>query len=96
MISSLMIVTSLAMLAFPKQLRGNRIPAPHQIESIDAHKPAPKTEQPEEDTAPQLKGIFVHNFVGFSSHFDAIVLMIRKHFNYFYRFPEDNSTPFEK
>lgn len=57
MISSLMIVTSLAMFAFPKQLRGNRIPAPHQIESIDAHKPVPKTEQSTEDTAPQLKGI---------------------------------------
>lgn len=57
MISSLMIVTSLAMFTFPKQLRGNRIPAPHQIESIDAHKPTPKTDQPEEDVqAPRMKG----------------------------------------
>lgn len=56
MISSLMIITSLAMLAFPRQLRGNRIPAPHQIESIDAHKTAPKLEQPEEESIPQLKG----------------------------------------
>lgn len=56
MISSLMIVTALAMLAFPKQLRGNRIPAPHQIETIDGHKSAPKTELPEEESIPQLKG----------------------------------------
>lgn len=56
MISSLMIVTSLAMLAFPKQLRGNRIPAPHQVDAIDAHKTAPKTDQPEEESVPTLKG----------------------------------------
>lgn len=58
MISSLMLVTAMAMFAFPKQLRGNRIPAPNQIESIDAHKPDPKTKQPdEEDPVPQLKGL---------------------------------------
>lgn len=56
MISSLMIITSLAMLAFPKQLRGNRIPAPHQVDSIDVHKPVTKMEQPEEESVPQLKG----------------------------------------
>lgn len=60
-----MIITSMAMFAFPKQLRGNRIPAPHeQIDSIDAHKSSTKMEQqqqlqqqPDEDTPPQLKGI---------------------------------------
>ncbi|XP_031619766.1 solute carrier organic anion transporter family member 74D isoform X2 [Contarinia nasturtii] len=55
MISSLMIITSLAMLAFPKQLRGNRIPAPHQVDSIDVHKTINKIEQPEEESKPQLK-----------------------------------------
>lgn len=67
MISTLMIITSLAMFAFPKQLRGNRIPAPHeQIDSIDAHKSTTKVEQQqqqvEEDAPPQLKGM---NFVQF-------------------------------
>lgn len=59
MISSLMIITSLAMLAFPKQLRGNRIPAPNQVDSIDAHKTTPKTDQPEEESVPQLKGLTI-------------------------------------
>lgn len=58
MISSLMIIASLAMFAFPKQLRGNRIPAPHQIDAIDGHKAAPKIE-PEEESIPQLKGMHV-------------------------------------
>lgn len=59
MISSIMIVTSLAMLAFPKQLRGNRIPAPHQVDAIDAHKTAQnvKVEPQEEESIPQLKGV---------------------------------------
>lgn len=58
MISSLMIVTSIAMLAFPKQLRGNRIPAPNQIETMDAHKAMPKIQktEEEEESKPQLKG----------------------------------------
>lgn len=66
MISSLMIVTSLAMLAFPKQLRGNRIPAPHQVDAIDAHKTAPKAEQQEEESVPTLKG----------RHFEIIILFL--------------------
>lgn len=59
MISSLMIITSIAMLAFPKTLRGNRIPAPHQVDSIDAHKSVQttKVEPQEEESIPQLKGI---------------------------------------
>lgn len=57
MISSLMIVTSLAMLAFPKTLRGNRIPAPHRVDSIDAHKSVAKVEPQEEESVPQLKGV---------------------------------------
>lgn len=59
MISSLMIVTSIAMLAFPKQLRGNRIPSPHQVETIDAHKAMPKVQKDdeEEELRPTLKGI---------------------------------------
>lgn len=59
MISSIMIVTSFAMLAFPKQLRGNRIPAPHQVDAIDAHKTAQnaKVEPQEEESIPQLKGV---------------------------------------
>lgn len=55
MISGLMIITSIAMLAFPKQLRGNRIPSPHQVESIDAHKVIKKEEKLDEER-PQLKG----------------------------------------
>lgn len=62
MISTLMIFTSLAMLAFPKQLRGNRIPAPYQIESMDAHKPIQKLEEEEEETKPQLKGMHIYDF----------------------------------
>lgn len=54
MISVLMIITSLAMFAFPKQLRGNRIPSPHQ--AIDAKK-KPPAEVEEEDVKPQLKGM---------------------------------------
>lgn len=50
-----MMITSVAMLAFPKQLRGNRIPSPHQVETIDAHKPLQKVEEAE--LRPQLKGI---------------------------------------
>lgn len=70
MISTLMIITSTAMLAFPKQLRGNRIPAPHQVESIDAHKTAPKVEQqPEEESVPQLKGGYFMRCVFVSSNF---------------------------
>lgn len=67
MISTLMIITSIAMLAFPKQLRGNRIPAPHeQIDSIDAHKSSAKVEQQQplqqhqqldDEAPPRLKGI---------------------------------------
>lgn len=68
MISTLMIITSIAMLAFPKQLRGNRIPAPHeQIDSIDAHKSTAKVEQQQQlqphhqqlddEAPPRLKGI---------------------------------------
>lgn len=53
MISILMIITSLAMFAFPKQLRGNRIPSPHQ--AIDSHKKSPPPIE-EEDAKPQLKG----------------------------------------
>lgn len=56
------------MFAFPKQLRGNRIPAPHeQIDSIDTHKSSAKIEQqqqqqqqplqqPDDEAPPQLKG----------------------------------------
>lgn len=60
MISALMIITSIAMLAFPKQLRGNRIPATHQVDTIDAHKSAANKleQQPEEESIPQLKGTF--------------------------------------
>lgn len=65
MISTLMVITSMAMFAFPKQLRGNRIPAPHeQIDSIDTHKSTTKAEQqqsemqqPDDDAPPQLKGM---------------------------------------
>lgn len=56
MISVLMMITSVAMLAFPKQLRGNRIPSPHQVETIDAHKAMQKVEEVE--VRPQLKGIY--------------------------------------
>lgn len=76
MISGLMIITSLAMFAFPKQLRGNRIPSPHQ--SIDPHKQESKVE--EEDVKPQLKGkngasylsqsVFNFNLVSFSYRID--------------------------
>lgn len=57
MISALMVVTSLAMFAFPKQLRGNRIPSPHQ--SIDAQKTPTKVEV--EEPKPKLKGWFSYN-----------------------------------
>lgn len=66
MISGLMIITSIAMLAFPKQLRGNRIPSPHQVESIDAHKATPKEDKLEEER-PQLKGTHnVYRFLSFA------------------------------
>lgn len=70
MISTLMIITSMAMLAFPKQLRGNRIPAPHeQIDSIDAHKSTAKVEQQQQqhhqqlddEAPPRLKGISINS-----------------------------------
>lgn len=77
MISTLMIITSIAMLAFPKQLRGNRIPAPHeQIDSIDAHKSTAKVEQQQQlqqhqllddEAPPRLKGILIILF--FSTFF---------------------------
>lgn len=77
MISTLMIITSMAMLAFPKQLRGNRIPAPHQVESIDAHKTAPRVEQqPEEESIPQLKGGYLMRcFVLFPQIFAHITII---------------------
>lgn len=96
MISSLMIITSVAMLAFPKQLRGNRIPAPHQVESIDAHKAAPKVEQqPEEESIPQLKGkpfntIALPSFWSTNSksfNFDSFLSP---------RFPKDDQKTLEK
>lgn len=92
MISSLMIITSLAMFAFPKQLRGNRIPAPHeQIDSIDAHKSSTKMEQqqqlqqqPDEDAPPTLKGINSAFFVSCMTFF----LMISKCHHEFADFPK--------
>lgn len=49
-----MILTSIAMFAFPKQLRGNRIPSPQQTKSFDGEKPVVK--EVEEEAKPQLKG----------------------------------------
>lgn len=64
----------MAMLAFPKQLRGNRIPAPHQVESIDAHKTVPNVEQKiEEETIPQLKGLLHYQCVYFIFLFGIFV-----------------------
>lgn len=92
MISSLMIVTSLAMFAFPKQLRGNRIPAPHQIESIDAHKTAPKLEQPEGELKPQLKGTHFSTTFFFFYFFDRCRVIYTFFFSItkFHRFPKDD------
>lgn len=51
MISSLMILTALAMFAFPKHLRGHRIPSPHQTNATTKDEIAKE----EIERAPQLK-----------------------------------------
>lgn len=67
MISSLMIITSMAMFTFPKHLKGSRIPAPGKIQEIEAEKKLKKQVE-EEESKPQLKGlqtnIFSHLLTG--------------------------------
>lgn len=53
LISSLMIMASLAMFTFPKNLKGNRIPAPMKMRAIEEAK---KLEKRDEDAKPRLKG----------------------------------------
>lgn len=57
LISSLMIISAMAMFAFPKQLRGNRIPSPHQVATIETEKPAARVIQ-EEEVKPHIRGTF--------------------------------------
>lgn len=45
--------TSLAMFMFPRNLRGNRIPAPEKVRAIEAEK---KSEMRQEESAPKFKG----------------------------------------
>lgn len=52
MISSLMILTAMAMFTFPKNLKGNRIPPPIKMREIEAQK---KLEKQDEDSKPKLK-----------------------------------------
>lgn len=53
LISGLMILTSLAMFAFPKHLRGKRIAPPEKMNEAETEK---KLEKVEEEAKPQLKG----------------------------------------
>lgn len=52
MISSLMIITAMAMFTFPKNLKGNRIPPPIKMREIEAQK---KLEKQDEESKPKLK-----------------------------------------
>lgn len=52
MISSLMILTAMAMFTFPKNLKGNRIPPPIKMREIEAQK---KLEKQDEESKPKLK-----------------------------------------
>lgn len=45
--------TSLAMFMFPRNLRGNRIPAPEKVRAIEAEK---KSEMRQEEAPPKFKG----------------------------------------
>lgn len=52
MISSLMILTAMAMFTFPKNLKGNRIPPPIKMREIEAQK---KLEKQDEESKPKLR-----------------------------------------
>lgn len=57
-----MIVSAMAMFAFPKQLRGNRIPSPRQVSTIETEKSIPRVLE-EKEVKPNIRGvIFVYAF----------------------------------
>lgn len=63
LISSLMILASIAMFTFPKNLKGNRIPPPMKMRAIEAAK---KLEKQDEEAKPRLRGmclIKLYNFI---------------------------------
>lgn len=53
-----MILTSIAMFTFPRNLKGNRIPPPMKMRAIEAQK---KLEKQEEEVKPQLKGTYTQS-----------------------------------
>lgn len=55
LISSLMILASIAMFTFPKNLKGNRIPPPMKMRAIEAAK---KLEKQDEEAKPRLRGMY--------------------------------------
>lgn len=50
-----MIVSAIAMFGFPKQLRGNRIPSPHQVSTIETEKSMARSVQ-EKEVKPNIRG----------------------------------------
>lgn len=50
-----MIVSAIAMFGFPKQLRGNRIPSPHQVSTIETEKTMARSVE-EKEVKPNIRG----------------------------------------
>lgn len=66
LISSLMILASIAMFTFPKNLKGNRIPPPMKMRAIEAAK---KLEKQDDEAKPRLRGTYRDQSIFFPNQY---------------------------